>query len=92
MPKLKFPKLNPDKDKKPLSQSQKILRAIRQTNGATNWQLSKIALKYTSVISALRKQGYEILAVRQQRSDGKMGNTWRYYLKENTEKEKSYEQ
>lgn len=67
---------------RPLSQEEKILRCLRQHNrwGATNYQLSRIALKYSSRIAELRKDGYNITAVRQRLSNGRMSNTWRYFI------------
>ena len=53
---------------------------IRRRNGATNWQLSCVALKYTSVISELRKDGYNIIATRTQLPNGRASNTWRYNI------------
>lgn len=63
---------------KGVSQEGKILNAINQPGGAYNWQLSRIALKYTSVISALRKDGHDIEAIRQYNKKGKATDTWLY--------------
>ncbi len=63
---------------KGVTQAGKILSAINQPGGAYNWQLSKIALKYTSVVSDLRKDGHEIEAVRQYNKKGKATDTWLY--------------
>lgn len=63
---------------KGVTQEGKILNAINQPGGAYNWQLSRIALKYTSVISALRKDGHDIEAVRQYNKAGKATDTWLY--------------
>lgn len=63
---------------KGVTQAGKILNAIKQPGGAYNWQLSRIALKYTSVISDLRKDGHEIEAVRQYNKKGKATDTWLY--------------
>lgn len=81
MPQIKPPAPEPMPKPKVKSQRQKVLDAIKAGNGVTNKQLSLIALKYTSVISDLRKDGHSILAVRQQRADGSMGFTFRYYYK-----------
>jgi len=63
---------------KGVTQAGKILNAIKQPGGAYNWQLSRIALKYTSVISDLRKDGHDIEAVRQYNKKGKATDTWLY--------------
>ncbi len=63
------------------SQAIRILDKIRGSNGVENWQLSEIALKYTSCISALRKRGYNIVAERVYHN-GKATGTYKYYLKE----------
>lgn len=65
-----------------LTQQTKVLRAIQDSGsfGVENWKLSKIALKYTSVISELRKDGYNIYAERQTLKNGRPSNTWKYYL------------
>lgn len=63
---------------KGVTQAGKILNAINQPGGAYNWQLSRIALKYTSVISDLRKDGHDIEAIRQYNKHGKATDTWLY--------------
>lgn len=63
---------------KGVTQAGKILNAIKQTGGAYNWQLSRIALKYTSVVSDLRKDGHDIEAIRQYNKKGKATDTWLY--------------
>lgn len=67
---------------KKLSQEQKILRTLikADTFGVTNYQLSKLALKYTSVVSDLRKEGHNIVCVRDTLPNGRASNTYRYYL------------
>ena len=60
------------------SQVARILNTIKQPTGAYNWQLSRIALKYTSVISELRKDGHDIQALRQYNKNGKATATWLY--------------
>lgn len=70
-----------DKKKlKGLTQEGKILAMIQRPGGAYNFELSRFALKYTSVISELRKDGYDIVADRQYLKNGKASNTWRYRL------------
>lgn len=61
-------------------QIDRVLSLIERDGGATNWELSRVALKYTSVISELRKDGYNIVAIRQKLSNGRASNTWRYLL------------
>lgn len=70
-----------DKTKlKGLTQEGKILAMIKRPGGAYNFELSRFALKYTSVISALRQDGHSIVADRQYLKNGKASNTWRYRL------------
>lgn len=73
-----------------LTQQSKVLRAIRDSGsyGVENWKLSRIALKYTSVISDLRKDGYNIVAERQKLKNGRASGTWKYYLNEEYEVKK----
>jgi hypothetical protein len=65
---------------KGVTQHGKVLAAIRRPGGAYNFELSRIALKYTSVISDLRQEGHDIVADRQYNKKGKPTNTWRYRL------------
>lgn len=67
---------------KKLTQEQRVLRALikADTFGVTNYQLSRLALKYTSVVSDLRKEGHNIVCVREKLPNGKASNTYRYYL------------
>ena len=67
---------------KKLTQDQKILRALikADTFGLTNYELSRLALKYTSVVSDLRKDGHNIICMREKLSNGRASNTYRYYL------------
>lgn len=57
-------------------QSEKILQLLKQrrSQGATNWELAEIALKYTSRVSNLREQGYRVECRRE------AGRIWRYRL------------
>lgn len=73
----------PAHDKKKLkgfTQEGKILELIKRPGGAYNFELSRYALKYTSVISELRKDGHEIVAERQYLKNGKPSNTWLYRI------------
>ena len=65
-----------------LSQEQRVLRTLikADTFGVTNYQLSRLALKYTSVVSELRKEGHNIVCVRERLPNGRASNTYRYYL------------
>lgn len=65
---------------KGVTQEGRVLELIKRPGGAYNFQLARIALKYTSVISALRKDGHNILAERQYLKNGRPSNTWKYYL------------
>lgn len=68
------------KQLKGLTQEGKILAMIKRPGGAYNFELSRFALKYTSVISELRKDGHDIVADRQYLKNGRASNTWRYRL------------
>lgn len=73
----------PPVDKKKMkgfTQEGKILAMIKRPGGAYNFELSRFALKYTSVISELRKDGHNIVADRQYLKNGKASNTWRYRI------------
>lgn len=70
-----------DKSKfKTLTQEGKILSLIERPGGAFNFELSRYALKYTSVISELRKDGHIIIAERQILKNGKKSNTFLYRM------------
>lgn len=70
-----------DKSKfKTLTQEGKILALIERPGGAFNFELSRYALKYTSVISELRKDGHIIIAERQILKNGKKSNTFLYRM------------
>lgn len=57
-------------------QSEAILKLLkeRRSQGAMNWELAKIALKYTSRVSDLRKAGWKIECLEES------GRTNRYRL------------
>lgn len=63
---------------KAATQEGKVLAMIKRPGGAFNFELSRIALKYTSVISELRKEGHGITAHRQYLKNGKASNTYLY--------------
>lgn len=65
---------------KGVTQEGKVLALIQRPGGAYNFELSRVALKYTSVISELRKEGHRIIAERQYLRNGKATNTYRYRL------------
>lgn len=65
---------------KGLTQEGKVLALIQRPGGAYNFELSRVALKYTSVISELRKDGHDIIAERQYLKNGRASNTYRYRL------------
>ena len=73
---------------KKLTQEERVLRTLikADTFGVTNYQLSRLALKYTSVISDLRKDGHNIICVREKLPNGRASNTYRYYLSKAKEK------
>jgi len=63
---------------KSTTQTGRVLELIKRNNkyGTTNFELSRVALKYSSRIDNLRKEGYNIQAVRITKG------TWKYYLNE----------
>lgn len=65
---------------KGLTKHGRILAMIQRPGGAYNFELSRFALKYTGIISELRKDGYNIVADRQYLKNGRASNTWRYRL------------
>lgn len=65
---------------KAATQEGKVLAMIKRPGGAFNFELSRIALKYTSVISDLRKDGHDIIAERQYLKNGRASNTWLYRI------------
>lgn len=66
---------------KGFTQEGKILALIKRPQGAYNYELSRFALKYTSVISALRKDGHNIPAPeRMYLKNGRPSNTYRYRI------------
>jgi len=69
-----------------MSQSAKIIEVLKKAGnkGVTNYQLARLSLKYSSRISELRHDGYNIYAERQHFMFSKrFSGTWRYYLNEN---------
>ena len=62
------------------SQGSKIIKLLKKyKRGVPNYRLSQCALKYTSVISDLRKDGHDIRAERVY-NHGKATGTWLYRL------------
>lgn len=72
--------LPPREKMKGVTQEGKVLALIKRPTGAFNFELSRVALKYTSVISSLRKDGHAIVADRQYLKNGRASNTWKYRL------------
>lgn len=72
--------LPPREKMKGFTQVGKVLAMIKRPQGAYNFELSRIALKYTSVISDLRKDGHNIVAERQYLKNGKASNTFKYHI------------
>lgn len=68
------------KKMKGVTQEGKVLALIKRPEGAFNFELSRVALKYTSVISSLRKDGHEIVCDRQYLKNGRASNTFLYRL------------
>lgn len=72
-----------------LTQTDKVLKQIQKHPGITNYQLAQTALKYSSRISDLRRDGYLIRAERVWK-DGKATGTYRYYLDDEGESSDGY--
>lgn len=72
--------LPPREKMKGVTKVGKVLALIKRPGGAYNFELSRVALKYTSVISSLRKDGHDIVADRQYLKNGRASNTWKYRL------------
>lgn len=72
--------LPPREKMKGVTQEGKVLALIKRQTGAFNFELSRVALKYTSVISSLRKDGHQIVADRQYLKNGRASNTWKYRI------------
>ncbi len=72
--------LPPREKMKGVTQEGKVLSLIKRSTGAYNFELSRVALKYTSVVSSLRKDGHEIVAERQYLKNGKASNTFKYHI------------
>lgn len=66
------------------TQAERILRAIRQKPGITNFELARIALKYNARISELRQDGWDIRSKRVWRN-GRATGTFGYYLEPSNE-------
>jgi len=75
-----MPEVKPPTPVKGVTQEGRVLNMIKRPEGATNWQLSRVALKYTSVISSLRKDGHVIIAERQTLPNGRASNTYLYRI------------
>jgi hypothetical protein len=72
------------------SQGSKIIKLLKKyKRGVPNYRLSQCALKYTSVISDLRKDGHDIRAERVY-NHGKATGTWLYRLVDEDEKYSGY--
>jgi hypothetical protein len=65
-----------------LSQTAQILHALeRAKNGVANHELAHISLRYGARLNDLRRQGYNIICIRQF-IKGKATGTYKYYLGE----------
>jgi hypothetical protein len=66
----------------PLSQTERILIAIRKSKqfGVPNYKLAQLSLKYSSRITELRQDGYNIVAIRKVLPNGRATNVFNYVL------------
>ncbi len=66
---------------KAITQEGRMLEALKKhrVHGVTNYELSRIALCYTKVVSNLREDGHNIYCERQM-VRGRYTGTYRYYL------------
>lgn len=80
LPQHPLPVKEPKTNLKGFSQEGKVLALIKRSTGAYNFELSRVALKYSSRIAELRKEGHQIIAERQYLKNGRASNTWKYRL------------
>lgn len=83
MPEVKAPPVAPAKKTKGLSQSERILKQLRDagSKGVENYKLAEYNLGYRGRITELRQDGYNIYCERQ-RINGRATGVWVYYLTE----------
>lgn len=83
MAELTMPQPEPIKKQKPLTQSEKILKQLRDAGpkGVPNYELASYNLGYRGRITELRKDGYGIYCLRQ-KIRGRATGVFIYYLME----------
>lgn len=77
------PPIEPMPKPKPLTQSEKIIKQLRDagSKGVENYKLANYNLGYRGRITELRHDGYNIYCERQ-RINGRATGVWVYYLNE----------
>lgn len=84
MPQVQAPAIDPVKEAKPISQSEKIIKLLRQagSKGVANYKFPEARiLRYSSRIRELRQDGFNIYCERQS-INGRATGVWMYYLNE----------
>jgi hypothetical protein len=66
-----------------LSQSERIIKELKKTpKGVPNYRLAQLSLKYSSRITELRHDGWNIYCERQHLKNGRASGTYLYFLNE----------
>lgn len=59
----------------------RVLALIKRPGGATNWELSRVAVDYRGAVRALRVDGYKVITHRLKFASNKRSKTWLYTLR-----------
>lgn len=59
----------------------RVLALIRRPGGATNWELSRVAVDYRGAVRALRVNGYKVITHRLKFAKNERSKTWLYTLR-----------
>ncbi len=62
-------------------QADRVLALIKRPGGATNWELSRVAIDYRGAVRALRVDGYKVITHRLKFASNKRNKTWLYTLR-----------
>lgn len=62
-------------------QTDRVLALIKRPGGATNWELSRVAVDYRGAVRALRVDGYKVITHRLKFASNKRSKTWLYTLR-----------
>jgi len=58
-----------------------VLALIKRPGGATNWELSRVAVDYREAVRALRANGYKVRTHRLKFASNQQSKTWLYTLR-----------